>query len=546
MSTKKILYGKEARSKMIDGVRKICAAVKVTLGPSGRNVIISRSEYHSQGIAHYPIRLTKDGVTVANSVELEDQQENAGARLIKEAAQKTVDQAGDSTTTTCVLAEAIIEKGVQLVEDSNLNPVQVKKGIDSMVAKVVAEMKKMSTPISGDINRIEQVATVSANNDSEIGKLLADAYRRIGEDGIVRLEESKTPFTKMKVTDGFMFARGMISPQFVTNPAKMVCELPIPATDQKPVAIMLCDRPITQMKQIHNLLTEVNKQGKSLLIIAEDVDSEALALLIKNNQTPFKQGALSVCAVKAPYAQGNDRDDAMEDIAVLTGATYFSNIKGKSIDKGTVVDLGSAKKVVVTKDETIIIDGAYDEEKRKERLDKLIAAKENAETDEEKDKMELRIARLKGAVAIIEVGGSTEVEMLEKKDRIDDAIRSVKASLIDGFVAGGGTAFIRAGQNLKAEGGSMDFQQGQQAVLDALDEPLLNICINAGVDGSEVLRRVLEAGQNFGYNAQKEEIEDLVNSGIIDATKVLNSALINAASVAGAIITTEATITDTF
>jgi chaperonin GroEL len=543
---KKVEYAKEARAKVLEGVRKICRAVKVTLGPSGRNVLIAKGEINSFGVQYYPLHSTKDGVTVARAFSLEDHQEDAGARLIKEAAQKTVEQAGDSTTTTCVLAEAIIEAGIYAVEDSKLNPVLVKKGIDSMVARVVDELKKMSTPISGDIKRIEQVATVSANNDTEIGKLIASAYDKIGEDGIIRLEESKTTHTKMKITDGFMFARGMVSPHFVTNPAKMVCELPITATMEKPVAILLCDRPITQMKQIQQYMVELNKQGRSLLIIAEDIDSEALALLIKNNTTPFKQGALSVCAVKAPYSSGNDRDEAMEDIAILTGATYFSNIKGKSIDKGTGADLGAAKKVIVTKDETVIIDGAYDEEKRKERLDKLIAAKANAETDEDREKLELRIARLKGAVAIIEVGANTEIEMMEKKDRIDDAIRSVRASLIDGFVPGGGTAFIRASQKVRAEGENADFKAGEYMVIDALDHVLYNICRNAGVDEKIIISDVLNASGNFGYNAQTEKIEDLVETGIIDATKVLISALTNAASVAGAIITTEATITDIF
>jgi chaperonin GroEL len=540
---KKVEFSKEARAKLLAGVKKICQAVKVTLGPAGRNVLISRSEYHSHGIAHYPLHLTKDGITVARAFELEDQQENTGARLIKEAAQKTVEQAGDSTTTTCVLAEVIVEKGLQAVDDG-FNPVQLKRGIDSMAAKVAAEMKKISTPISGDIKRIEQVATVSANNDPEIGKILRDAYEKIGEDGIVRLEESKTVHTKIKITDGFMFARGMVTPNFVTNQAKMVCELPIDATKEKKVAILISDRPITQMKQIEQYVTDANKKGYSMLIIAEDVDSEALALLVKNNA----QRNLSVCAVKAPYSSGQDRDDAMSDIALLTGATYFSNIQGKSLEKGTVNDMGWARKVVVTKDETVIIDGAYDEDARQERIAKLQQVKENAETDEEKEKLELRIARLKGAVAIIEVGGNTEVEMLEKKDRIDDAIRSVKASLIDGFVAGGGTAFIRASWMVKKEGDwkSKDFIYGEQIVIDALDAPLLNICENAGVDGSKVLMQVLAKEQNFGYNAQTEEIEDLVETGIIDATKVLTAALINGASVAGSILTTEATITDTF
>lgn len=542
---KKIEYSKDARKKILEGVRKICKAVKVTLGPAGRNVLISRSELHSFGVHHFPVHLTKDGVTVARAFELEDQQENVGALLIKEAAQKTVEQAGDSTTTTCVLAEAIVEKGVYLVEESKLNPVLVKKGIDSMVGKIVAKMKEMSTPVSGSIERIEQVATVSANNDNEIGKLISGAYEKIGENGIVRLEESKTVSTKVKVTDGFMFTRGMVSPLFVTNPAKMVCELPIESVKEKPVKILICDRPVTQMKQIQQYLTYVNTQGHSLLIIAEDIDSEALALLAKNKMS----GALSVCAVKAPYASGQDRDDAMNDIALLTGATYFSNLHGKSIDKGTPADLGSARSVVVTKDETVIIDGHYDEDKRQERINKLKAAKENAETEEEKEKLELRIARLNGAIAIIEVGGNTEVEMKEKKDRIEDAIKSVRAALGDGFVPGGGTAFIRATQSVSPgtdPDASVDFIEGEKAVLDALDYPLINICMNAGVDHSKVLGEVLSSPSLYGYNAQKDVVENLVDTGIIDATKVLTAALINAASVAGAIITTEATITDTF
>lgn len=530
---REVLYGKDARAKILIGVKKIAKAVATTLGPSGRTTIISRSEITSYGLHHAPLHLSKDGVTVCRVFALEDQLENVGVRIIREAAEKTVLVAGDSTTTTVVLAESMIEKGMMVLDSGHYNAMQLKKGMDAAAQEVIAELKRISTPIAGSIDRIRQVATVSANNDAEIGGLIAEAYGRIGNDGVINLEEAKGVTTTMKVTDGFKFDRGYLSPHFINRKEKGLCELEAPF-------ILLYDKNVSQIKQLEAVVLATREQNRPLLIICEDADSEALAWLCINNE----KKAISVCVVKCPF-HGDAKDAAMFDLAALTGGAYLSTLNGVKLEKATLQHLGQAEKVVVTKDQTVIIGGAKDEVRKNKTLQELYALKADSSDEDEKERIAQRIARLNGAVAVISVGAPTETEMLEKKDRLDDAIRSVRCAIYDGYVVGGGTAFVRCQVAVDARQ-SVDFQRGQEIVYASLEVPLLQICANAGVNGSDILVQVLALQGNMGYNAQTELIEDLEASGIIDATKVLCAAITNATSVAGTLLTSEALICDTY
>jgi chaperonin GroEL len=540
---KKVLFGEEAREKIMSGVRKITQAVAATLGPRGRVVLISEGFVNGAEIVRPPIKATKDGVTVARAFTLGDHLENIGVELIKEAAQKTVGDAGDATTTTCVLAEAMIEKGIQFVnQPSSHSPVEVKKGMDAAVKAAIDELSKMSTPIAGNVERIKQVATVSSNNDESIGQLLADAYSKVGDDGLIQIEDAKGIETKLRLTEGFSFDRGYISQHFIRDWSKANCVFPDESAPTSPF-VLLHDRPITTVKSISPLMEKVHKAQRPLLIIAPDVDGEALAYLAINNQ----KKALAVCAVKAPFV-GERLNEVMEDIAALTGAKYISQLAGIKLENVAIEHLGEAEKVVVTKDATAIIGGRKDESRKAELVKRLQDAKKEAKDDTEKYAIEERLARLNGAVAVIEVGGNTEIEQKEKKDRIEDAVLSVKAAIQDGYSVGGGTALLMARSRLSYDlSKSADFRAGQEVVYTAMERPFLKICENAGVDGNKKLTEVLlSSAVNVGYNAQTENVEDLVQSGIIDATKVIKYALTNAASVAGVLVMSECLICDTF
>jgi chaperonin GroEL len=545
---KTVLFGDDARDKVIEGVRKIAKAVSATLGPKGRNVLISRGamdgNYNFQKL---PLHVTKDGVTVARAFGVSDPVENIGVMLIKEAAQKTVDIAGDSTTTTVVLAAAMIESGHEYMDqadaDRAVNPIEVKKGMDDTAEKVVAALKKMAVPVAGDVQRVKQVATISANNDEAVGAIIAKAYEVVGDDGLIKMEPSKSSETKVRITDGFKFERGLISPYLINDAAKMICEYPNMRTDNMPNEpfILLYDRPITMFSQIQPILTLVQKQQRPLLIVAEDVDAEALAVLVTNKHN----GRIAVTAVKAPFF-AEQRDEAMEDIAVLTGGTYLSQLKGIKLENATLDHLGQAGKVVVTKNDTTIIGGHANKTVRDLHLEKLREQKKESVEGQERDRIEQRIARLQSAIAVIEVGAATETEVMEKMDRFDDAIRSVKAAIAEGFVPGGGTAFIKCKPTVSdpSDDVSADYRKGEEIVLWALPEVLLTICENAGTSPAQIIKSVEAADENFGYNAIEDRVENLVDAGVIDAVKVLTTALTNATSVAGMLITSECLIVD--
>jgi chaperonin GroEL len=545
---KTVLFGDDARDKVIEGVRKIAKAVSATLGPKGRNVLISRGamdgNYNFQKL---PLHVTKDGVTVARAFGVSDPVENIGVMLIKEAAQKTVDIAGDSTTTTVVLAAAMIESGHEYMDqadaDRAVNPIEVKKGMDDTAEKVVAALKKMAVPVAGDVQRVKQVATISANNDEAVGAIIAKAYEVVGDDGLIKMEPSKSSETKVRITDGFKFERGLISPYLINDAAKMICEYPNMRTDNMPNEpfILLYDRPITMFSQIQPILTLVQKQQRPLLIVAEDVDAEALAVLVTNKHN----GRIAVTAVKAPFF-AEQRDEAMEDIAVLTGGTYLSQLKGIKLENATLDHLGLAGKVVVTKNDTTIIGGHANKTVRDLHLEKLREQKKESVEGQERDRIEQRIARLQSAIAVIEVGAATETEVMEKMDRFDDAIRSVKAAIAEGFVPGGGTAFIKCKPTVSdpSDDVSADYRKGEEIVLWALPEVLLTICENAGTSPAQIIKSVEAADENFGYNAIEDRVENLVDAGVIDAVKVLTTALTNATSVAGMLITSECLIVD--
>ena len=516
---KEIKFNIEARNLMKDGVDALANAVKVTLGPKGRNVVIDK-KYGSP-------QITKDGVTVAKEIELEERFANIGAQMVKEVASKTADQAGDGTTTATVLAQSIINVGLKNVT-AGANPMDLKRGIDKAVATVVASLKKQSNAVGDDITKIEQVATISANNDFTIGKLIAEAMSRVKKEGVITVEEAKGTDTEVKVVEGMQFDRGYISPYFMTNPEKMEAIL------EKP-HILITDKKISTMKDLMPVLEPVAQGGGSLLIIAEDVDGEALATLVVNRL----RGTLKIAAVKAP-GFGDRRKEMLEDIAILTGGTVISEEKGLRLDAATMDMLGSADKVSIDKENTTIVNGAGEKSAIENRVAQIRKQIETTTSDYDKEKLQERLAKLAGGVAVLYVGAASEVEMKEKKDRVDDALSATRAAVEEGTVPGGGVAYIRAIADLIGlKGDNDDENTGIAIIARAIEEPLRIISENAGVEGSIVIQKVKEGKADFGYNARTDKYENLYTTGVIDPTKVTRIALENAASVAGMFLTTE-------
>lgn len=527
---KSVLFGKESRDKILAGVQKITKAVRVTMGAAGKNVLIGEAVYGQDGLVHFPTKVSKDGYTVTKYFQLPDAEENRGAMMITEAATKTVEQAGDATTCTCVLAESLITNGMKLI-DEGANSQELKKGMDKALEYVVEQLTKMSTPVKGNIERIRQIATVSANNDSSIGDLIAEAFEKIGDEGVIDIEASQGIKTEINIIDGYKFERGWVSNYFVTNRAKETCEFTNPL-------ILLYQNRINHHTQIEKAITIAIQQKRPLLIISEDCVDEGLAYLAINNYN--KQ--ISVCAVKSPF--GENRHEAMEDIALLTGGDYISDTRGLDIKEIEFRNLGQAQKVIISKTETIIIKGDKDEAKFQEFVDDLRMNLAQAKTEQDRYPIEKRIAALTSKGAVIKVGAATETELNEKLDRVDDAVRSTKSAIAAGFVAGGGTAFLRVKNTIQTET-SKDRNLGIELVFNSLSEPLKQICENAGVDSSEILLKVSKETGDKGYNALTDEIVDMVEAGIIDSTKALSSALTNAVSVAGMVLTSECSIIST-
>ena len=521
---KDIKFNTEARNLLKSGVDQLANAVKVTLGPKGRNVVIGRKFGAPQ--------ITKDGVSVAKEVELEDSLENAGAQLAKSVASKTGDDAGDGTTTATILAQAIVNEGLKNVA-AGANPMDLKRGIDKAVNAVVDYIKDNAEVVGDNYDKIEQVATVSANNDPEIGKLLADAMRQVSKDGVITIEESKTRDTNIGVVEGMQFDRGYLSGYFVTDTDKMECVMENPY-------ILIYDKKISNIKDFLPILQPAAESGRPLLVIAEDVDSEALTTLVVNRL----RAGLKICAVKAP-GFGDRRKAMLEDIAVLTGGVVISEDKGLTLDKATLEELGTAKKVTVSKDNTTIVDGAGTKENIKERVAQLKNEIANTKSSYDKEKLQERLAKLAGGVAVLYVGANSEVEMKEKKDRVDDALCATRAAAEEGVVVGGGTTYIRAQKVLAdLKGENDDEQTGINIVCRAIEEPLRQIVANAGGEGAVVVDKVREGEGDYGYNARKDIYEDLRAAGVIDPAKVARVALENAASIAGMFLTTECLIVD--
>ena len=521
---KEIKYNTEARELLKEGVDALCNAVKVTLGPKGRNVIIDKKF----GAPH----VTKDGVTVAKEVELEDTFANMGAQMVREVASKTNDDAGDGTTTATVLAQSLISVGIKNVT-AGANPMDLKRGMDKAVAVVVEELRKLSQEVGNDISKIEQVATISANNDNAIGKLIAEAMAKVNNEGVITVEEAKGTETHVDVVEGMQFDRGYISAYFMTDTEKMEAQLENPF-------ILITDKKISTMKELMNVLEPVAKSGRALLIIAEDVDGEALSALVVNKL----RGTLKIAACKAP-GFGDRRKEMLEDIAVLTGATVISTDKGMKIEDATLDVLGTAEKVTLTKENTTIVDGAGDKEAIKARVAQIRASIEISKSDYDREKLQERLAKLAGGVAVLYVGAATEVEMKEKKDRVDDALAATRAAVEEGIVPGGGVAYIRAVASLEnLKGDNEDQTTGIQIVKRAIEEPLRQIVANAGGEGSVVVNKVKEGSGNFGYNARDDRYEDMFEAGIIDPTKVSRVALENAASIASMFLTTECVLAE--
>ena len=521
---KDIKFNTEARNLLKSGVDQLANAVKVTLGPKGRNVVIGRKFGAPQ--------ITKDGVSVAKEVELEDSLENAGAQLAKSVASKTGDDAGDGTTTATILAQAIVNEGLKNVA-AGANPMDLKRGIDKAVNAVVDYIKDNAEVVGDNYYKIEQVATVSANNDPEIGKLLADAMRQVSKDGVITIEESKTRDTNIGVVEGMQFDRGYLSGYFVTDTDKMECVMENPY-------ILIYDKKISNIKDFLPILQPAAESGRPLLVIAEDVDSEALTTLVVNRL----RAGLKICAVKAP-GFGDRRKAMLEDIAVLTGGVVISEDKGLTLDKATLEELGTAKKVTVSKDNTTIVDGAGTKENIKERVAQLKNEIANTKSSYDKEKLQERLAKLAGGVAVLYVGANSEVEMKEKKDRVDDALCATRAAAEEGVVVGGGTTYIRAQKVLAdLKGENADEQTGINIVCRAIEEPLRQIVANAGGEGAVVVDKVREGEGDYGYNARKDIYEDLRAAGVIDPAKVARVALENAASIAGMFLTTECLIVD--
>ena len=520
---KQLKFDVAARESLMKGVDKLANAVKVTLGPKGRNVMIARS-FGAPNV-------TKDGVSVAKEVELEDAYENLGAQMAKEVANKTSDAAGDGTTTATVLAQAITREGLKNVA-AGANPMDIKRGMDAAVDAVITEIGKMAVKINGK-EHIAQVATISANNDPEIGELLANAMEKVGNDGVITIEESKTAETILDVVEGMQFDRGYLSPYFVTNTDSMEVALENPY-------ILLYDKKISTMKDLLPMLEHVAKQGKSLLIIAEDVDGEALATLVVNKM----RGTLKVAAVKAP-GFGDRRKAMLEDIAILTGGMLVSEDTGAKLEDAPVTVLGQAKSITITKDNTTIVEGAGDAASIKGRIAQIKKQIEATTSDYDREKLQERLAKLAGGVAVIKVGAATEVEMKEKKDRVDDAMHATRAAVEEGIVPGGGVALIRAEKAIDAlKFDNADQKTGAAIIRRAIEEPLRQIVQNAGLEGSVVVNKVKEGKDSFGYNAKTDTYEDLIKAGVIDPAKVTRTALKNAASIASMILTTDCVIAE--
>ena len=521
---KEIKFNADVRSKMKEGADQLANAVKVTLGPKGRNVVIEKKFGAPQ--------VTKDGVTVAKEVELKDKYENMGAQMVKEVASKTNEQAGDGTTTATVLAQAIINVGIKNVT-AGANPMDLKRGIDKAVEAVVAELKKQSQAVGDDYSKVEQVGTISANNDAYIGKLIADAMSKVKKDGVITVEEAKGTETEVKVVEGMQFDRGYVSPYFMTNGDKMEAELSNPS-------ILITDKKISSMKDLLPVLEPIARDGRELLIIAEDVDAEALTTLVVNKL----RGSLKVAAVKAP-GFGDRRKEMLQDIAILTGATVISEERGFTLENVTPDMLGKAEKVTITKENTTIVGGKGDAAAIQERADLIRKQISTTTSDYDREKLQERLGKLAGGVAVLYVGATTEVEMKEKKDRVEDALNATRAAVEEGYLPGGGVAFIRAAAVLAGlKGENEDETTGIHIVAKAIEEPLRQIATNAGVDASVIINKIKEGKADFGYNARTDEYVNMYEAGVIDPTKVVRVALENAASVAGMFLTTECGIVD--
>ena len=521
---KEILFNIDARDQLKKGIDTLANAVKVTLGPKGRNVIIEKKF----GAPH----ITKDGVTVAKEVELADAYQNTGAQLVKEVASKTGDDAGDGTTTATVLAQAIVAEGLKNVT-AGASPMDIKRGIDKAVAKVVESIKSQAEKVGDNYDKIEQVASVSANNDPVIGKLIADAMRKVSKDGVITIEEAKGTDTTIGVVEGMQFDRGYLSAYFVTNTEKMECEM------EKPY-ILIYDKKISNLKDFLPILEPAVQTGRPLLVIAEDVDSEALTTLVVNRL----RSQLKICAVKAP-GFGDRRKEMLEDIAVLTGGVVISEEKGLKLEQATIEMLGTADKVTVSKDNTTIVNGAGAKENIQERCEQIKAQIASTKSDYDKEKLQERLAKLSGGVAVLYVGAASEVEMKEKKDRVDDALRATRAAIEEGIVAGGGVAYIRALDALEGlQGDNADETTGIDIIKRAIEEPLRQIVANAGKEGAVVVQKVREGKADFGYNARTDVYENLHAAGVVDPAKVTRVALENAASIAGMFLTTECVIVE--
>ena len=521
---KEILFNIDARDQLKKGIDTLANAVKVTLGPKGRNVIIEKKF----GTPH----ITKDGVTVAKEVELSDAYQNTGAQLVKEVASKTGDDAGDGTTTATVLEQAIVAEGLKNVT-AGASPMDIKRGIDKAVAKVVDSIKSQAEKVGDNYDKIEQVASVSANNDPVIGKLIADAMRKVSKDGVITIEEAKGTDTTIGVVEGMQFDRGYLSAYFVTNTEKMECEM------EKPY-ILIYDKKISNLKDFLPILEPAVQTGRPLLVIAEDVDSEALTTLVVNRL----RSQLKICAVKAP-GFGDRRKEMLEDIAVLTGGVVISEEKGLKLEQATIEMLGTADKITVSKDNTTIVNGAGDKQNIKERCEQIKAQIAATKSDYDKEKLQERLAKLSGGVAVLYVGAASEVEMKEKKDRVDDALRATRAAIEEGIVPGGGVAYIRALDALEGfKGDNIDETTGVDIIKRAIEEPLRQIVANAGKEGAVVVQKVREGKGDYGYNARTDVYENLHAAGVVDPAKVARVALENAASIAGMFLTTECVIVE--
>ncbi len=522
MAAKEVVFGDVARHKMVEGVNILANAVKVTLGPKGRNVILERS-FGSPTV-------TKDGVSVAKEIELKDKLMNMGAQMVKEVASKTSDNAGDGTTTATVLAQAIVREGMKYVA-AGMNPMDLKRGIDKAVAATVEELKKISKPCTTS-KEIAQVGSISANSDSSIGDRIAEAMEKVGKEGVITVEDGKSLNDELDIVEGMQFDRGYLSPYFINNPDKQVALMDNPF-------ILLCDKKISNIRDLLPVLEQVAKAGRPLLIIAEDIEGEALATLVVNNI----RGILKTCAVKAP-GFGDRRKAMLEDIAILTGGQVIAEEVGLTLEKVTLNDLGQAKRIEVGKENTTIIDGAGVSKSIEARVKQLRVQIDEATSDYDREKLQERVAKLAGGVAVIKVGAATEVEMKEKKARVEDALHATRAAVEEGIVAGGGVALLRARANLKVKGDNPDQEAGIKIVLRAMEEPLRMIVSNAGEEASVVVNKVLEGKGNFGYNAANGTYGDMVEMGVLDPAKVTRSALQNAASIASLMLTTDCMVSD--